>query len=524
MFMDSPGNDLESICGQVASGCNIVFFSTGNGSITNFPFVPTVKIVSTSTRFKLLSNDMDVDAGRYCTGTSMDDLGNETFKLTLAVASGMRTVGEKAGHYQTGIWRSWKHTRDGPEEAAGISLPGGNEPKLSDGPLKLNEKSLDESLESSSVEFDGVLMNEGPFKTTTPEVSSEAIVAILPTSLCSSTTASLIAKRLNESMKRHVTGGIVSRFVALPHTEGCGVSEAVLSERVLIGHFLHPSVRMAVFLEHGCEKTHNDHFKAATDAAITDAGGSFNQDEVGWFSCQLDGGIESVTAKVEAWVESKLSKLPPYISITGGLGSMKLALHSRADGAAIDVTLADAMSQMCIRVVAAGGSIVMPSNSGFLESPAFMSAVIGSPDDEDGINPAVPALEAFVASLKYGGSLRGKMPGFHIMEVPRGSKHWVETLSGLGGTGIHCIMVHHSPGKPISQSHPFIPTLQFSTIGPANPKDMDLIFDSTTGAGPIESRLLGKVATVLGGTYVPRGNTLGNTDFQITRGHTGISL
>ncbi len=47
-FMDSPGNDLESIAGQVASGCNMIFFVTGNGSITNFPFVPTIKIMTTS--------------------------------------------------------------------------------------------------------------------------------------------------------------------------------------------------------------------------------------------------------------------------------------------------------------------------------------------------------------------------------------------------------------------------------------------------------------------------------------------
>ena len=46
-FMDSPGNDLESIAGQVASGCNVIYFTTGNGSITNFPIVPTIKVVST---------------------------------------------------------------------------------------------------------------------------------------------------------------------------------------------------------------------------------------------------------------------------------------------------------------------------------------------------------------------------------------------------------------------------------------------------------------------------------------------
>ena len=33
-FMDTPGNDIESVTGT------IVMFSTGNGSITNHPFVP----------------------------------------------------------------------------------------------------------------------------------------------------------------------------------------------------------------------------------------------------------------------------------------------------------------------------------------------------------------------------------------------------------------------------------------------------------------------------------------------------
>lgn len=39
-FMDTPGNDIESVTGQVAGGCTVILFSTGNGSITNFPFVP----------------------------------------------------------------------------------------------------------------------------------------------------------------------------------------------------------------------------------------------------------------------------------------------------------------------------------------------------------------------------------------------------------------------------------------------------------------------------------------------------
>ena len=109
-FMDSPGNDLESIAGQVASGSNMIFFVTGNGSITNFPFVPTLKIVTTTGRYEMLSKDMDVNAGAYLDGTPMEALGESMLDLTVDVASGERSVGEKAGHSQVSLWRDWKQT------------------------------------------------------------------------------------------------------------------------------------------------------------------------------------------------------------------------------------------------------------------------------------------------------------------------------------------------------------------------------------------------------------------------------
>ena len=49
-FMNGPGNDLEGIAGQVGAGCNLIIFVTGNGSVTNFPFVPTLKITTTTRR------------------------------------------------------------------------------------------------------------------------------------------------------------------------------------------------------------------------------------------------------------------------------------------------------------------------------------------------------------------------------------------------------------------------------------------------------------------------------------------
>ena len=100
-FMDSPGNDLESMAGQVGSGCNVLMFTTGNGAITNFPFVPTIKVVTTTKRFNLLSKDLDLNAGQFQDGSqSMAELGKSGYAYLLAIASGLRSSGEKNGNHQ----------------------------------------------------------------------------------------------------------------------------------------------------------------------------------------------------------------------------------------------------------------------------------------------------------------------------------------------------------------------------------------------------------------------------------------
>jgi altronate dehydratase len=73
----------------------------GNGSITNFPFVPTIKIVTTTGRYNMLKKEMDVNAGRYLDGTPMEELGREAFELTLRVAGGERSAGEVLLRYRS---------------------------------------------------------------------------------------------------------------------------------------------------------------------------------------------------------------------------------------------------------------------------------------------------------------------------------------------------------------------------------------------------------------------------------------
>ena len=66
----------------------------------------------------MLANEMDVNAGRYNDGMSMDDLGRETFDLARSIASGQKSKGELAGHAQVSIWRNWRQTNGNVDRAA----------------------------------------------------------------------------------------------------------------------------------------------------------------------------------------------------------------------------------------------------------------------------------------------------------------------------------------------------------------------------------------------------------------------
>lgn len=97
-FMDSPGYDPASVTGQIASGCNIVVFTTGRGSAFGSKPAPTIKIATNSELYAKMSDDMDIDAGPILTGdASVEALGRTIFDTICAVASGVRTKSEAEG-------------------------------------------------------------------------------------------------------------------------------------------------------------------------------------------------------------------------------------------------------------------------------------------------------------------------------------------------------------------------------------------------------------------------------------------
>ena len=97
-FMDSPGYDPASVTGQIASGCNVVCFTTGRGSAFGSKPAPTIKIATNSELARKMPEDMDIDAGRILTGAAtLEEVGREIYARVLAVASGERSFSEAQG-------------------------------------------------------------------------------------------------------------------------------------------------------------------------------------------------------------------------------------------------------------------------------------------------------------------------------------------------------------------------------------------------------------------------------------------
>ncbi len=99
IFMDSPGYDPVSATGQVASGANIICFTTGRGSCFGCKPVPSLKLATNTTMFNKMSEDMDINCGTIIDGEeTLEEAGQRIFKLILKTASGQKSKSELNGY------------------------------------------------------------------------------------------------------------------------------------------------------------------------------------------------------------------------------------------------------------------------------------------------------------------------------------------------------------------------------------------------------------------------------------------
>ncbi|HMH22098.1 MAG TPA: altronate dehydratase family protein [Puia sp.] len=85
----TPGNDVESTTAEVASGANIVLFTTGLGTPTGNPVAPVVKIASNTALFERMRDIIDINTGTIIEGKeTIQEAGARILDYVIGVASG----------------------------------------------------------------------------------------------------------------------------------------------------------------------------------------------------------------------------------------------------------------------------------------------------------------------------------------------------------------------------------------------------------------------------------------------------
>ncbi len=105
-LMQGPGYDQESTPGLVASGAQIVVFTTGRGTTIGNAIAPVVKLASNTTVYEQMSRDLDLSAGGIIDGTeTIDQVGDRVLAHVQRVASGeIAAKAEETKHREFGVW------------------------------------------------------------------------------------------------------------------------------------------------------------------------------------------------------------------------------------------------------------------------------------------------------------------------------------------------------------------------------------------------------------------------------------
>lgn len=91
-------SDNAEIVEMMASGAHLTLFVTARGSVVGSALAPVIKVCANPETYARMTDDMDINAGRILSGTTVAEVGAEIFDLTLAVANGRQTASEALGH------------------------------------------------------------------------------------------------------------------------------------------------------------------------------------------------------------------------------------------------------------------------------------------------------------------------------------------------------------------------------------------------------------------------------------------
>ncbi|MCB0529598.1 MAG: UxaA family hydrolase, partial [Saprospiraceae bacterium] len=89
----TPGNDVESTTAEVASGAQIVLFTTGLGTPTGNPVAPVVKVSSNTALAERMPDIIDFDTGPVISGDmTIEQAAENLLEYVVKVANGETEV------------------------------------------------------------------------------------------------------------------------------------------------------------------------------------------------------------------------------------------------------------------------------------------------------------------------------------------------------------------------------------------------------------------------------------------------
>lgn len=104
-LMQGPGYDQEATPGIVASGSNVVVFTTGRGTTIGNAICPVIKLSSNTATWERMRHDIDLNAGTVIDGDeTIEACGARLFDHIVAVAGGEPALAEKTRHREFQIW------------------------------------------------------------------------------------------------------------------------------------------------------------------------------------------------------------------------------------------------------------------------------------------------------------------------------------------------------------------------------------------------------------------------------------
>ena len=82
----------------MASGCNVIGFTTGRGSAFGFKPAPSIKLATNNDIYFRQEEDMDINCGDILDGVTIEAKGKEILDEVIAVASGKKSKSEELGY------------------------------------------------------------------------------------------------------------------------------------------------------------------------------------------------------------------------------------------------------------------------------------------------------------------------------------------------------------------------------------------------------------------------------------------